>query len=243
MIQKFRPPHAEIRIRGTRGWPQPRGREPAHIRLSTTDKAELARLAEVIDFETPASTVFFQADRAEFVYLLVSGAVKTSHTLRNGEQQILAFHWPGDLVGLAEDGRYVSSAQTLVPSRVYRFPVQRLERFLRSHPGAEDGFLVKALHDLRSAQRQLIIMGKLTVAGRLAAFLVDCSAHDGYFDPATGVLKLPMSRYDIADYLGTSSETIIRTLARLDRQGIVQRLIPRELKLDLERLQALAALA
>lgn len=242
MSQKVRLPHAEIRIRGVRGWPQPRGREPAHVRLSAADRAELARLAEIIDFETPASTIFFQGDRAEFVYLLVAGAIKTAHTLRNGEQQILAFHWPGDLVGLAEDGKYVSSAQTLVASRVYRFPAQRLERFLRSHPGVEDAFLVKALHDLRAAQRQLIVMGKLTVAGRLAAFLVDCSAHDGYFDDGTFVLTLPMSRYDIADYLGTSSETIIRALARFTRLGIVQRLAPRELKLDLERLKGLARL-
>ena len=88
------------------------------------------------------------------------GVVRVYHTLRNGERQILAFHWPGDLFGLAEHGKYVNSADTIAPSRVYRFPVSKLERFLLKNSNIQDAFLVKAVHDLRNTQRQLIVMGR-----------------------------------------------------------------------------------
>ncbi|MDR3418140.1 MAG: Crp/Fnr family transcriptional regulator [Nevskia sp.] len=234
--------HAPIRIRGVRGWPGDRGTEAPHLELAPAEKAELARLGEVVDFKTPGSLIFSQGDDAAFIHLLVDGLVRTYHTLQNGERQVVAFHWPGDLLGLAEDGRHVSSAQAIVPSRIYRFPTAKLARFLLKHPKVQDGFLVKAMHDLRAAQRQLIVMGKFDVTRRLAALLVDCSGHEHYFDPKSGVLTLPMSRDDVADYLGTSVETVIRAVTRLHREGLVERIRPRELKLDLDRLKGFAAL-
>ncbi len=145
------------------------------------------------------------------------------HTSPDGERQIVAFHWPGDLFGLAEHGRHVTSAETITSSQIYRFPCQKLERFLLKNPKIEDGFLIKAIHDLRSAQRQLIIMGRLAIFRRLAVFLLDCSAHEHYFDKAKRLLTLPMSRYDIADYLGTSAETVTRALSKLTADDAVRR--------------------
>ena len=96
---------------------------------------------------------------------------------------------------------------TIASSRVYRFPVRKLERFLLKNPNFQDAFLVKAVYDLRNTQRQLIVMGRFKIQQRLAVFLVDCSAHEHYFDQSKQILTLPMSRYDIADYLGTSGGT------------------------------------
>ncbi len=234
------PPHRVIRIRGTRGWPADHGSEPLFVPLTTPERNELARLAQVIDFHTSASAIFNQGDEAAFIYLLVDGVVRTFHASPDGERQIVAFHWPGDLFGLAEHGRHVTSAETITSSQIYRFPCQKLERFLLKNPKIEDGFLIKAIHDLRSAQRQLIIMGRLAIFRRLAVFLLDCSAHEHYFDKAKRLLTLPMSRYDIADYLGTSAETVTRALSRLTADGAVRRVSVRTLKLDLEKLKALA---
>ncbi len=233
-----RPEHAEIHIRAVRGWPRERSSEPPHVVFTASEKAELARLAQIIDFRTTGSTIFAQGDDAAFIYLLADGAVRTCHTLRNGERQVLAFHQPGDLFGLAEHGRYVSEARTLAPSRVYRFPIGKLERLLLKHPRIQDGLLVKAMHDLRQAQRQVILMGRFDIPRRLAAFLVDCSTYEHYFDATKNTLTLPMSRYEIADYLGTSAETVTRALQRLEQTGMLQRLTARSLELKRDQLKA-----
>ncbi len=238
MVRMSGTTHDEIRIHATRGWARERGAEPPQLSLTASEKAELARLAQVIDFRTAGSDIFSQGDEAGFIYLLTDGVVRTCHTLRNGERQILAFHWPGDIFGLAEHGRYVSEARTVAPSRVYRFPVAKLERFLLKNPKVQDGLLVKSMHDLRLAQRQLIVIGRFDVPRRLAAFLIDCSAHAHYFDSTTKVLCLPMSREDIADYLGTSAETVTRALGRLERDGMLRRTTPRTIELDRDRLKA-----
>ena len=98
------------------------------------------------------------------------------------------------------------------------------------------------MHDLRKSQRQLIIMGRFDVPRRLAAFMLDCSGHEHYFDPDQDILTLPMSRYDIADYLGTSAETVTRALARLQTEGMLDRISARTLKLDRNRLRAFIGL-
>ncbi|HUC16884.1 MAG TPA: helix-turn-helix domain-containing protein [Acetobacteraceae bacterium] len=66
---------------------------------------------------------------------------------------------------------------------------------------------------------------------RLASFLLDCRQHLELFDSKTQMLRLPMSRFDIADYLGTSPESLARTFARLEREGFVQRASPRSVRL------------
>jgi len=80
-------------------------------------------------------------------------------------------------------------------------------------------------------------MGRFNIQRRLAVFLVDCSAHEHYFDQSKQILTLPMSRYDIADYLGTSAETVTRALARLEGEGMLHRVAPRNLKLKLDQLK------
>jgi CRP-like cAMP-binding protein len=242
MARASQPIHKPIRIRATRGWPLEHGDETPLLTFSASELSELGRLAQIIDYRTSGSQIFSQGDDATFVYLLVDGVVRTHHTLQGGDRQVLAFHWPGDLFGLAEAGKYVSSAEAVSSSTVYRFPFRKLEQFLLKNPNVQDRFLVKAMHDLRKAQRQLIIMGRFDVPRRLAAFMLDCSGHEHYFDPDQDILTLPMSRYDIADYLGTSAETVTRALARLQTEGMLDRISARTLKLDRNRLRAFIGL-
>lgn len=231
-----------IRIRAVRGWPRAHGDEGPHLDLSASQRFELARLAEVIEYKTVGSKIFSQGDEAAFTYLLVDGLARVCHTLHNGDRQILAFHWPGDMFGLAERGKYINSAETITTATINRFPVMKLEEFLMDNPSIQAGFLVKAMHDLRRSQRQILIMGRYDILHRLAAFLLDCSAHEYYFDTITQILTLPMSRYDIADYLGTSAETITRAFGRLELKGALRRRTARALELMLPELRAIVEL-
>jgi CRP-like cAMP-binding protein len=233
----------EIRIRAIPPWEPVRGEEAPFLPLSADERAELRRFGQSISFMTAKSQIYAAGEKAVYLYLLTDGVVEGYRTLPSGERQIVAFYWPGDMLGLAEEGIYVNSAEALTPCAVYRFPVDGMTNFLLSHPEIAHTFLVKAVHDLRNAQRQLIMMGRLDMPRRLATFILDCSAHEIYFDSRRKVLTLPMTRYDIADYIGASSEGVIRGLARLERMGLIHRLSPRVLELKTTDLKAFVDLA
>jgi CRP-like cAMP-binding protein len=242
MPSSTRVTHPEIQIRAVKPWESEHGREASHLTLSAADKAGLARLAEIIEYKTAGSQILIQGASANFLYLLFDGVVQASCTLKNGERQILAFYWPGDLFGLAENGTYVYSAQTVTRCTVYRFPTRKLEMFLLENPSIQHGFFIKAVHDLRSAQRQIIALGRFDIPRRLAVFLLDCSGHERYYKSASQTLTIAMTRYDIADYLGTSAESVTRAFALLEGKGLLHRRTARKLELQTTQLKAFVAL-
>ncbi len=235
--------YADLKIRAVNGWRHGARREVPHFALSMAERQELARLAQIMDIKAASARIFTQGGAAAHSYLLARGLVRISYMMPDGARQIVAFNWPGDLFGMAEEGHYVHTAETITPSRLYCFPTQKLEQFLLENPKIQDRFLIKITHDLRQTQRQLIVMGRLDVPRRLAAFLLDCAAHEAYFEAASFTLNVPMSRYDIADYLGTSVETVTRALTKFTEQGVVRRLSPRKLVLSTPRLRQIAGLS
>lgn len=226
-----------IRIRGGDSWLHERGRESDHLGLLPADQTELARLADVITFETRGSHIVSQGESARFLFLLSDGVLTAAHMLSQGDRQVVAFYWPGDLFGLAEMGMYVNSIETVAASTVFRFPLKELETFLLLNPRIQQRFLTKTVHDLRSTQRQLIVMGRFDVVKRLAVFLLDCSGHETFYDRATGTLALPMRRNDIADYLGTSAESVARAMTSLEGRGLIRRIAAQKIELRLKELE------
>lgn len=203
-----------------------------HNLLTPAEQTELARIATVLEYRAANTTIYSEDEDAHFLYAIDKGIVRISRHSADGERQILAFMWPGDLIGLAERGHYVNSAETLTPATVYRFPFPRLRSLLLREPQLQLHLLIKAAHDLRTAQRQIIVLGRQDAYRRLASFLLDLRQHAAFHDRSTGGLRLPMSRLDIADYLGTSPETVTRAFARLEHDGLVSRASPRTLRVD-----------
>ncbi len=132
-----------------------------------------------------------------------------------------AFVFADDIFGLAEVGRYVNTAQTLTPSTIYSVPFEVLASVLQQDADLEFHFLSKVTHELRESQRRAIMMGRRDAAGRLAMFLVTLRRRLGR-RAARDVIPLPMSRSDIAAYLGHSLEAVVRASAQLTKMGIVE---------------------
>jgi len=233
----------EIRIRADPIWQPARREEAPFLPLSADARADLRRIGEAIEFKTPGTEIYRADEAAAYLYLLTEGVAQSYRALPSGERQIVAFFWPGDILGLAEGGLYVNSCTALTPCHVYRFATDTLTAFLAAHPDVSASFYVKAVHDLRNAQRQLIMMGRLSVLRRLAAFLIDCAAHEAFYDARGRTLTLPMTRYDIGDYIGTSAEGVTRGLGRLEAMGLVRRVSPRTLELKPTELATLVDLA
>ena len=157
---------------------------------------------------------------ADFVFVIAEGAVKSYRDLASGRRRIAAFFFPRDLFGLAEAGQYVNTVQAITPVRAYAISADALTELFHREPDIETQFLCKVVHVLREAQHHNIIVARRDAAGRFAMLLRLLQKQS----PANGRknIALPMSRSDIANYLGLSLEAVSRASRRLERQGIVE---------------------
>ena len=213
-----------------------------HDMLSATDRTALSAIGSVDTVPNADMPIFREGDQARNLYAISSGIVRICRHLDNLERQVLSFLWPGDIFGLVgDDGRYLNSASTVSPAKIHRFPLNRLEPLLRRNPQLQCHLLIKANHDLRAAQRQIFTLGHIDTYRRLASFLVEMMQHSALVKPESRRLRLPMARRDIADYLGTTPETVSRGFQRMEREGILRRVSPRVL--EFEDLSGLSHLA
>src|SRR4051812_38750554 len=128
------------------------GETPIDNLLSAEQSASLAQIATVCEYRHPATIIYSEGEDAHFLYAVAKGCIRLSRSSAAGERQILAFMWPGDLVGLAEDGRYVNTAETVGAAILFRFPMADLESRMAHDPKLDLLLLIKAAHELRQAQ-------------------------------------------------------------------------------------------
>ncbi|HEX3487450.1 MAG TPA: Crp/Fnr family transcriptional regulator [Micropepsaceae bacterium] len=192
--------------------------------LSPKEQQELRNIATVLDYKRGGITIFSEGEDAHFIYAIDEGIVRISRHAENGQRQIMAFMVPGDLFGLPERGVYVNTVEAVCPLRVYRFPWQRLKEIMMREPQLQLNMLVRVAHDLRQAQRQIMILGQQSTYQRLANFLLEFLQYPEFYDTKSSCLNLPINRFDLADYQGIARETVARAFARLEHEGLARRL-------------------
>jgi CRP/FNR family transcriptional regulator, anaerobic regulatory protein len=188
--------------------------------LSAVEARRLMEIATTVHFPKGA-LLYEEGERAEYVYNLIEGEVKTFSLLSSGRYRVLAFLRAGDLVGLAENGGYISSAQAITPLIAHRLPVKSLEQLLRRDPDLPHHFLCKLCHDLRLAQFHTTVLSRHDADGKIAMFLRERGFSITAAPPAASTF-VPMTRSDIAAYLGLSLETVSRSFRHLERKGIIK---------------------
>jgi len=166
-------------------------------------------------------TVFREGDPAEHVYTLMSGTVKLSKLLLDGRRQIIGFLFPGDFFGFGLDGVYGYTAEAVTDVALCRFAENRLMRLAEDMPELGRRLTDRLVSELAFAQEQMLLLGRMTAREKVARFLLSLSRRaERRGEPATPI-AVPMSRLDIADYLGLTIETVSRTLTALKREGLV----------------------
>ena len=157
--------------------------------------------------------VFAEEDDADFVYKVISGAVRAVRILSDGRRQIGAFHLPGDVFGLECGEAHRYSAEAVLDSEIALVRRSAVERAAQA-----DGAIARALWratsgDLQRLQDHMMRLGRETAMERVVSFLIEVSSRCA----CRGKITLPMGRIDIADYLGLTIETVSRTLTQLER--------------------------
>jgi len=184
--------------------------------------------------------IFGEGGHADFLYAVATGMARVSRCSESGRRQVLAFMLPGDMFGYPEQGIYVNTARAVSAVTLYRISWQKLTVLLRRDPEMHASFLTRIAFDLRQAQKRIMTLGQQNVAQRMASFLLELIEHTEFYDPQRRHLSLQLTRFDLADYLGTTPETAVRILARLEQEGMIKRLTARLLEIsDVDKLNAL----
>lgn len=160
--------------------------------------------------------IYGEGEPAEYIYQIKAGAVRSYKLLSDGRRQIGAFHLAGDIFGL-ENSAHRFTAEAIVDTTVCLIRRRSLECVAESHPVVTKNLLRMTATNLQHAEDHMLLLGRKTSLERVAAFLLEMDKRL----TAAGVMALPMSRLDIADYLGITLETVSRALSRLRGAGVL----------------------
>jgi CRP-like cAMP-binding protein len=161
--------------------------------------------------------IYGENEPADYLYKVVSGTVRTYKVLVDGRRQIGGFYLPGDIFGLETDDEHAFSAEAITDCKIIV-----IKRSAVIALAARDNDVARQMwgltaRELQRAQDRILVLIK-SAQERVAGFLLEMAdrASDG------GAVELPMSRQDIADYLGLTIETVSRTLTQLEKTATIE---------------------
>lgn len=188
------------------------------------DDSQVARL---VPRELPSTRIIVARDDevvgqgapAEYCYIVLSGCIRTVLLLEDGRRQVGEFLLPGDFFGWEALGEYDVSAEAVSPATLLRYSRRRLEELAGRDPALAVRLRALAAGQLRASRERIVLLGRRTAAERIAAFLVEM-ARRLRVGPGQSI-DLPMSRADIADYLGLTIETVCRGISQFRRRALI----------------------
>ncbi|HED14775.1 MAG TPA: cyclic nucleotide-binding domain-containing protein [Gammaproteobacteria bacterium] len=156
------------------------------------------------------------------LYIIKSGAIKTFSTTHTGEQQVLGFHQPGEILGLdAVNSRYATTAVALTTTGVCALNKDEVTRAMRRSSAFLEQIMEHYRQELFQEKRMLTVLARKDADQRVATFLLSQIRGCDFFNHSQAELTLPMSRSDIGNYLGLAPETISRVLRRFQEAQLI----------------------
>jgi CRP/FNR family transcriptional regulator len=187
---------------------------------------QLAELDSIIKRRAPLphrECLFSAGEKCRFLYAVRSGAVKSWVTSPNGDERIIGFHLPGELVGVdaLDDGHHSCTAAALESTSVCRVPLEALNALASTYPNINAQVQRLFGEVLTQANELLVLLGKKSAAERMASFLLNLSGRLERRGFSHREFSLTMTRHDIGNYLGLALGTVCRLLAELQEAGVL----------------------
>lgn len=169
----------------------------------------------------PGQILYHQGDEARTIYRVTGGVVRLARVTEKGHQQVVGFGYPGDFVGFPVQGLRNTDCDALTPASLTAVAARLPDQ--DSGAGSDTAFLAAAaLWEIGAMQDHLMTLGRKSSRERVASFLVVLMARVGVRAPDGIHVDLPMSRADIADFLGIRTETVSRAFTELRRAGLIR---------------------
>lgn len=206
------------------------------------DNEDVERLNNIIRRGRPhqrGDHLFRENDHFHSIRVITSGSVKTYTPDENGNEQVLGFHLPGEVIGLdaIKDERHKCSAIALETTGVCEIPFEKLENLSSTIPSLQHRIYKLLSGEIGTETEMLTLLGKKSAEERLAAFLLSLSdrIRSRGFSPSDFFLS--MSRHEIGNYLGLAVETVSRIFTRFQDDGLLNVERKHIQLLDIPRLQ------
>ena len=162
------------------------------------------------------SEIFGEGEPAEYLYRVISGSVRTYKILRDGRRQVGGFYLPGDIFGLEFSDDHTLSAEAIGNTKVLVVKRTALNALADHNASIAQQLFALTGHELRRVQDRILLLIK-SAEERVAGFLLEMAERAS----GSNIVELPMSRQDIADYLGLTIETVSRTLSSLETAAAI----------------------
>jgi len=186
--------------------------DATHLRFQA-----IARYASARGGDAP----FTVNDRDQIVFI-AKGSAKLVAEASQGREQVVAFHFVGDLVSVPARGAHAYTLYALEDCELIFFPSEEFFKLARYESGMIDEALERAMLALARSREKAISLGRKSAQERLASFFLNMAERIGAEQEGSWFMRLPMSRGDIADSLGLTIETVSRQLSELRDAGLLK---------------------
>jgi CRP/FNR family transcriptional regulator, anaerobic regulatory protein len=194
------------------------------------DEVQVKKLAQIAHRKkiSAGQTIISDEDPVDFFANVISGAIKLTKTLPDGRQQIVGLLFAPDFLGRAYSKNNPYTAEAATDVEICTFPNAAFERLVGEYPGLQQRLFQHTLDELDAARDWMLLLGRKTAEEKVASFLYMLArrsmltgcVHKG--TPGAAAFELPLTRSDIADYLGLTIETVSRQLTRLKTSNVIR---------------------
>jgi len=208
--------------------------------LDLAELREFEHLGRRVHFAT-GETVFSEEDITTSFFNLLEGVMRLYKLLPDGRRQIVGFALPGDFLGMNMSSRHNFSADAIGAVTACQFAKVPFCRFIEDRPHLLQRINELAIRELSQARDHMVLLGRRSADEKVATFLLGWRERLIALKASSNTVPLPMSRQDIADFLGLTIETVSRTFTKLERHGAIEIIHGGICLRDPARVEALAA--
>jgi CRP/FNR family transcriptional regulator len=167
------------------------------------------------------SALFWEGDPAKHVFEVVEGVLRIFKFLSDGRRAITGFLYPGDLVGVSMRDVYLYNAEAVTPIKIRRFASASFQEAINLSPELRPQLFARLCDEMASAQDQMVLLSRKNAEERICTFLLLLAKRASCGKNLSTNIEIPMTRLDMADYLGLTIETVSRTVTSLIGRGII----------------------
>ena len=190
-------------------------RPSAPVRSGPLPEGPLGMMGAPMRFERNTE-IYGEDEPAEYLYQVISGAVRAYRTLDDGRRQIGAFYLPGDIFGVEVGEVHLSSTEAICDAQILVLKRSAVMARAEHEKDLAKQLWTLTIRELQRMQEHSMVLVK-TAEERVAGFLLEMAGRNC----AAQSVELQMSRQDIADYLGLTIETVSRTFTQLVQSGTI----------------------
>jgi CRP-like cAMP-binding protein len=189
---------------------------PVSVALACCNSSKNVRTRKL----NAAQNLFLEGDDVWHIYEVTSGVLRLTKVLEDGRRQVIAFGYPGDIIGFPQDGKYHTECDAISSAEVIAHNIGDLESGERN-PELHQRLVKAALKEISAMQDHFMMLGRKTASEKTASFLSVLMERTGKPMGAYTHFEFPMTRADIADFLGLTVETVSRTITMLRKSKLI----------------------